>query len=104
MELNVHKIALSVAITLAVVYTIGALIAAMFPGAMTSLFTWVIPVVNLAALGGISLTFGGYLLGLLTIAVVSYLVVWLFGAIHNGFTRSTMWSGLGERSLHRAHA
>lgn len=103
MEFNVHKIALAAATTLVIIYAVGALLVALFPGAAAQMFAWIIPVTNLSALGGINITFGGFFAGLLEVAVLGYLAVWLFGALHNGFTRSAAWSE-SERSLRRAHA
>lgn len=104
MELNTQRIAWSVALTLAMVYTVFMFFAALTPGAVGQLLNWMAPIVSPDKFVNANMTFGGYVFGLIQIFVYSYLITWIFGAVHNSFVRSEIWSASGERAMRRAHA
>jgi len=84
MKLNKHKFALAATITITIVYAVCAVFTALLPDVALKFLGWMLHLVNVENFaGGVEITFGGVILGLLPIIFYSYLTTYLFAWLYN---------------------
>ncbi len=89
MILNKQKFALAATITMGVVYAVCAAFTALLPDVALKFLGWMVHIVNVEKFaGGVEVTFGSFILGLLPILFYSYLTAYLFAWLYNRFTKS----------------
>lgn len=84
-QLNKGGFALAATAILSIVYIICALFAAFWPGAAVKVLGWMLHLVVLET--NVAITIGGFFVGLVQIAVYSFICAWLFAWLHNKFSR-----------------
>ncbi|MBI2034098.1 MAG: hypothetical protein HYT13_03315 [Candidatus Liptonbacteria bacterium] len=85
MGINKNKFALALAATMAVLYVICAAFTAIAPELALKVLGWVIHLVNLEKATEVSITFGGFIVGLIPIFFYSYAGGWIFASFYNRF-------------------
>lgn len=86
MELNKQKLALAATITMGITYVICAVFTALFPEVALKFLGWMLHLVNVEKFaGGVKITFGSFLLGLLPILFYTYFASYLFALLYNKF-------------------
>lgn len=84
MELNRQKFALAAAMAMGTAYVICAVFTALLPDVALKFLGWMVHVVNVEKFaGGVEVTFGGFILGLLPVLFYTYLVSYLFAWLYN---------------------
>ena len=84
MELNKQKFSLAAATTMGVAYVICTVFTALLPDVALKFLGWMIHLVNVEKFaGGVEVTFGGFLLGLLPILFYTYISAYLFSWLYN---------------------
>ena len=84
MKLNKHKFALAAAITMIIVYVVCVVFTALLPNVALKSLGWVFHLINGEKFaGGVQVTFGGVILGLLPVIFYSYLTTYLFAWLYN---------------------
>ncbi len=84
LRVNAPALALASAIIMGIADIICALFAFLLPGAALQLLGWMFHLVNMEKfVGGVTLTFGGFLLGFVQVVVYTYLFVLLWGWLYN---------------------
>lgn len=88
MELNKSKLALATTITMAITYLICGLFTALWPDVALKFLGWMIHLVNIEKFaGGVNVTLGNFILGLLPILFYTYLGTYLFAWLYNKLIR-----------------
>lgn len=88
MQLDKNKFALALSGTMLVAYAICTAFTALWPDVALKFLGWMLHLVNVERFaGGVELTFGGFVAGLLPILFYSYLVGWLFVWMYNGLLK-----------------
>lgn len=89
MKLNAMAFANAVAAVAAIIYVACRLLVAIIPGFLTRVFNSWVHTVDFSRIGsGGSLTFGAFVLGLVSIVVVAWVVDYLFAVIYNSFIKT----------------
>lgn len=84
MELNKQKFSLAATITMGIAYVICAVFTALLPDVALKFLGWMVHIVNVEKFaGGVEVTFGGFILGLLPVLFYTYLVSYLFAWLYN---------------------
>lgn len=83
MNLNVMKLSLAAGITVAIAYTLCALVVALAPATATQLMGWLTHLVDINQSGQLQVTFGSYLLGLIQSLVYSAFFTAVLASIYN---------------------
>ncbi|MDP3975214.1 MAG: DUF5676 family membrane protein [Candidatus Jorgensenbacteria bacterium] len=84
MELNKQKFALAAGGAMGIIYVVCALFVALWPEFSLQLFGWLVHLVNVDKFAGdVSMTFGGFIAGLLQAVAYTYVGFWLFAWLHN---------------------
>ena len=84
MELNKQKFSLAATATMGIAYVICAVFTALFPDFALKFLGWMIHLINIEKFaGGVQITFGTLLLGLLPILFYTYIVTYIFAWIYN---------------------
>lgn len=86
MALNKQKLALASATTFGVAYVVCVAFVALWPGFSLQLFGYLFHLIDVNKfVGGMSITFGGVIAGLIEVVVYAYLTAWLFAWFYNRF-------------------
>lgn len=89
MELNKQKFSLAAAITMGIAYVVCAVFTVLFPDVALKFLGWMTHIVNVEKFaGGIEITFGSFVLGLLPILFYTYSIAYLFAWLYNRFIKS----------------
>lgn len=84
MTLNANKFSLAAAMTMGITYVICAVFTALVPDIALKFLGWMMHIVNVEKFaGGVEVTIGGFLLGLLPILFYSYLAAYVFARLYN---------------------
>lgn len=84
MTLNAHKFSLAATITMGITYVICAVFTALLPDVALKFLGWMMHIVNVEKFaGGVEVTFGGFLLGLLPIVFYTYFGTFVFAWLYN---------------------
>ena len=88
MRLNVHKFALSAALTMSVVYLVCLVLSVFAPVFTIKLFGWLVHLINLEQfmVEDMEVTFFSFIIGLAQTFAYAYLVTLLFGWLYNKLT------------------
>lgn len=89
MELNKQKFALAAAIAIGIAYVICAVFTALLPDVALKFLGWMVHIVNVEKFaGGVEVTFGSFVIGLLPVLFYTYLVSYFFAWLYNKLVRS----------------
>ena len=84
MELDKNKFALALAETMGIAYVVCAVFTTLWPDLALKWLGWTLHLVNIEKFaGGVQVTAGGFIAGLVQILFYSYLVGWLFVWFYN---------------------
>lgn len=87
-KLEVNKFSLALAATMGTIYIVCAMFVALWPNFALQLFGWLVHLVNVDKFAGdVSITFGGFVIGLLQILVYTYVSAAIFALLHNKFIK-----------------
>lgn len=88
MQLDKTKFALAAAGTLGVIYIVCAILVLIAPDFALRLLGWLTHIVNVDKFAGdVTITPLGLLIGLLQVALYTFVVAWLFAFLHNKFVQ-----------------
>lgn len=88
MQLDKNKFALAGTATAGILYVACAVIVWLWPDFSLQLLGWVAHLVSVDKFaGGVAITLGGVLLGLIEIVVYAYIALWLFAWFYNGLIK-----------------
>lgn len=86
MGLNAQKFSLAATMTMGVAYIICGTFTALFPDVALRFLGWMVHLVNVEKFaGGVEVTFGSLIFGLLPILFYTYLAAYLFAWLYNRF-------------------
>ncbi len=87
-RLDVKKFSLALAVTMGLVYIVCAIFVALRPNFALQLFGWLVHLVNVDKFAGdVSITFSGFVIGLLQILIYTYVSALIFALLHNKFVK-----------------
>jgi uncharacterized membrane protein len=88
MQLNAIKLANAAAVTTFILFIVCTVFVAMAPEFSMAMFAGATHLPNLAGmLGAFEITLNGFLLGLVTFVISSYISAYIFASIYNRFIR-----------------
>ena len=87
-QINKNGFALAAAAVMGGVYVICVAFVALWPDFSLQLFGWLIHLVNVEKFAELSVTFPGFVLGLVQAVVYTYVGAWLVAWLHNRFCGS----------------
>lgn len=88
MQLNAHKFSLAALVTMAATYIICAVFTLLLPDVALKFLGWMLHLVNVEKFaGGVEVTFGSFILGMLPLLFYSYFGTFLFAWLYNQFTK-----------------
>ena len=82
MGLETKKFAFAVAETAGIVYLVCTLVVILFPSSSITLLGWIAHVQS-SSIAARTVTFPGFILGLLQVVIYSYIIAWVFAKIYN---------------------
>lgn len=89
MTLNAHKFSLTATITMGITYVICAVFTLLFPDVALKFLGWMMHIVNVEKFaGGVEVTIGSFLLGLLPILFYTYFATYVFARLYNRLLQS----------------
>lgn len=89
MTLNAHKFSLAATIIMGITYAICAVFTALVPDIALKFLGWMMHLVNVEKFaGGVEVTIGGFLLGLLPILFYTYFGTFVFAWLYNRLLQS----------------
>lgn len=89
MELNKQKFSLAAATTMGIAYVVCAVFTVLFPDVALKFLGWMTHIVNVEKFaGGVEITFGSFVLGLLPILFYTYFIAYLFAWLYNKLIKS----------------
>lgn len=84
MTLNTNKLALAATITIGIAYIVCAVFTAIAPETALKFLGWTLHLVNVDKFaGGVEVTLGSFILGLLPILFYSYITAYIFALLYN---------------------
>ena len=88
MELNKRKFSLAAASTMGILYAVCATFVALWPDLSLKLLGWTAHLVNVEKFAGdVTITFSGFLAGLVQIVIYTYFGAWIFAWLYNRFSK-----------------
>lgn len=88
MKLDVKKFSLAASLTLGAIYIVCIVIILLFPAFALQLLGWLLHLVNVDKfLGGVQITFGAAVLGLVQVLIYAFLAALLGAWLHNKFLK-----------------
>lgn len=85
--MDTKKTPLAVAVYAEIIWIICLLFVALFPGFSKTIFQSWFHGVNLVSVWNVTITFSSVILGLVSIFVVTYILVWLFVALYKAIVK-----------------
>lgn len=84
MELDKNKLALAASGTVGIAYIVCAVFAFLWPETAVQLLGFVFHILNMEKLaGGVEFTLGSAIIGLLQVAIYTFINIWVFAWIYN---------------------